>query len=107
MKKFIGKKVLATTSDYFIAPNGLQYRSVFGTLHSISEDLNLVGFKVNRSHTNYAFEIGNTVIMGCRVMYIIQVNEVNTESVNEWTLNEGEIKFNDRPSNIYLADGNK
>lgn len=103
MKNYIGKKVLVTTSEWFVAPNGRTYKAAWGTLHAINEAKESVGFAINRAHANWFIEIGNMVIAGCQVMYLMeQEQKPNTDVVKDWKGDTG--KWFDAPSSIWIAD---
>ena len=104
MNNLINKNVLITTSAWFYAPDGKQYRSVWGTLKSVQEDTTLIGFKVNRSHANYVYEVGNMLIMGCQVMYIIQADDITFDRVEDYQVHDGKYVLDYRPSAIYNAN---
>jgi hypothetical protein len=69
-----GEKYLVTVDDWFIAPDGEQYKSVWGTcrIKTIEE---VFGFTPSRPSTNWYMEIGNEdcpcVVAGCRIHYAI------------------------------------
>ena len=102
--ELIGKKVLITTTDWFVAPDGLQYRALFGTLKSVTESTKALGFAINRSHANYFFEVGKMKIMGCRVMYMIECEGVNSNDTEEILAKEGGIIKYNRPTMIYITE---
>lgn len=104
MKEFIGSKVLITTSGWFYAPDGTEYRSVFGTLKAVHEVGKILGFIPNRSHANWFIEIGSMVIMGCQVMYLIKTDTVEMGRVKNWSFTEGKVNEYEKPSSIYNAD---
>ncbi len=104
MKKYIGKKVLVTTSDWFLAPDGLKYQGAWGTLNSINEAKESVGFAINRAHANWFIEIGNMVIAGCQVLYLISCEDKpETGTVEDWTSEGGGTKYS-HPSSIYITE---
>lgn len=100
MKNLINKKVLVTTSNWFLAPDGKQYRAIHGTLKGVHEASKTLGFVPNRSHANWFIEIGEVIVMGCQIMYCIESEHVNTGKVEDWS-NEG--KEYERPTTIYVA----
>ena len=111
MKNKIGKKILVTTSEWFRAPDGIVYKSVYGTLKAIHTTESTLGFTPSRTHTNWFIEIGNMTIAGCQVLYIVESEECNTGDVVDYTqegigtangiLNAQRFR---RPSQIYNAD---
>lgn len=107
MQDFIGKKVLVTTSSWFYGKDGRSYRAAYGTLKAVHEVSKTLGFTPSRTHANWTIEIGHMVIMGCQVMYVAQLDEVNLGQVKDWTTEgQGErgILEYERPSSIYVAD---
>jgi hypothetical protein len=106
MQNFIGKKVLITTQSWFYGKDGRQYRAVHGTLKAVHEAGKELGFIPNRSHANWFIEIGELIIMGCQVMYVLETETVNTEKVEDYSINENipeGIKTYERPCAIYLV----
>lgn len=106
MLEYVGKKVLITTSNWFIAPDGIQYKAVHGTLKGVHEAGKSLGFIPNRSHANWFIEVGDMVIMGCQVMYVVKTETVNTGDVEEWKSESDSIgkavKYL-KPTSIYLT----
>jgi hypothetical protein len=99
---FIGKNVLCTTQSWFVAPDGKQYRAIWGKLKAIHEAGKTLGFIPNRAHANWFYEIGETIIMGCEVLFVILSEEKpNTEKVTELSSTDG--KEYERPTMIYLS----
>jgi hypothetical protein len=107
MKDLINKKVLVTTQGWFYGKDGRSYKAVHGTLKAVQEAGKTLGFIPNRAHANWFIEIGEMIIMGCQVMYIVECEEVNTNNVKDWTT-EGQSEFGikeyTRPTTIYLVN---
>lgn len=106
MLDLINKKVLITTQGWFIAPDGIEYRACWGTLKSVNEAGKTLGFIPNRSHANWFIQIGNMIIMGCQVMYVIECNEKpNFDKAKSWvhTAEKGVTEY-DHPTKIYMAE---
>ena len=105
MLDFVHKKVLITTHNWFYAPDGKQYRAVHGTLKAIHEAGKTLGFIPNRSHANWFVEIGNMVIMGCQVMYIVQAENVEHSPIipDMKREDDGTIKNIQEPNRIYFT----
>lgn len=100
MQHFINQKVLITTSNWFYAPDGRQYRGVWGELKAIHEAGKALGFIPNRAHANWFLEVGDMIIMGCQVMYIVQCNQYTDGDVEDWTHKEGKLDVH--PPNNHL-----
>ncbi|MDH7463994.1 hypothetical protein QEG73_22015 [Chitinophagaceae bacterium 26-R-25] len=104
MQDLLNKKVLITTSNWFYAPDGKQYKAVHGTLQGIHEAGKALGFIPNRSHANWFIQIGQMTIMGCQVMYVIQCETINGGEVESWVEDNAKpevITTFLRPSTIY------
>lgn len=107
MQNFINKKVLITTSGWFYGADGKMYRAVHGTLKGVHESGKTLGFIPNRSHANWYIEIGELVIMGCQVMYVLECETVHTGRVSDYTTDgQGEkgITEFERPTAIYSVN---
>lgn len=72
-----GEYYLVTTDGWFIAPDGQQYRSVWGKCH-IKTTEEILGFTPQRPSTNWFLCVGNAILAGCQVHYIIKCDEVST-----------------------------
>lgn len=104
MHPLINKKVLVTTSNWFYGADGKTYRAIHGILKNVQEVSKLLGFTPNRSHANWYLEIGEMVIMGCQVMYLIQCDNVEQNSViSDWKDTENGISVYNRPNLIYFV----
>jgi len=91
MQHLIGKKVLVTTQGWFYGKDGRSYRAAHGTLKAVHEAGKSLGFIPNRAHANWFIEIGEMIIMGCQVMYVLECETVHDGPVPEWsTENQGE-----------------
>lgn len=77
MLKELNKNYLITTNDWFIAPDGNSYKSVFGTVTGIHSDAETLGIQTNRHSTNWYLTVGKMVIAGCQVFYCIRTDEVS------------------------------
>lgn len=108
MKHLIGKKVLATTQNWFHRPDGTQARAVWGTLKAIHTTQETLGFTPSRAHTNWVVEIGNMIITGCQILYISHCpKSPNFTIAQDYEIINGEVKYLTKPSPIYNADENK
>jgi hypothetical protein len=101
-------KYLITTDNWFIAPDGKQYRAAWGNVE-ILED-NIMGVKTNRNSTNWFAKVGSDtnhiIIAGCQIHYAVKSNyRPNTENVMDWNSDASNgIKVFDRPTSIYIAE---
>lgn len=99
----IGDTVLATLDNYFFAPDGKQYRAVFGRVVAISGDQETLGIKTNARSTNWYATIGNMTIAGCQIHYVVKTGKCHTGHVEDFSVNDGNLKEYFRPSMIYDA----
>ncbi len=106
MQNLINKKVLVTTREWFYGSDGRAYKGVHGTLKAVHDAGKTLGFIPNRFHANWFYEIGEMIIMGCQVMYIVQCDNINDGPIQDFT-SEGQvengIKYYERPSVIYMV----
>jgi hypothetical protein len=96
---------LITTDNWFIAPDGKSYRSVYGNVQIVSDAI--LGIKTNVRSSNWFAKVGaednHVIIAGCQIHYAVKcINKPNLEDVEEYTTEGGFKKF-DRPSQIYDA----
>lgn len=94
---------LITTDMWFIAPDGKQYRSVWGNVKIVSDEI--LGIKTNRNSSNWFAIVGSAdkqmIIAGCQIHYAIKCNDKPyTGNVEENTNEDGKIT-NDNP--IWIA----
>lgn len=100
-----GDKFLITTDNWFIAPDGVEYRAVWGTVNGIIESENTLGIKTNAKSTNWYVSIGNMIIAGCQIHYAIKTDKVNFGEAqqHDYNVEHGCKKFK-RPTHIYNAN---
>lgn len=100
-------KYLITTDAWFYAPDGKQYKSVWGNVEIVSDAI--LGIKTNVRSSNWFAKVGSEenhlIIAGCQIHYACKCKIVpNTHKVEDYTTNsEGVIEYN-RPTAIYIAD---
>lgn len=104
MKK---ERYLITTDNWFIAPDGLQYRAVWGTTEIIEDST--LGLKTNRNSTNWYAKVGSNenhvIVAGCQIHYAVKCNEKpNVNNVDDWNTEGGNYKEFTRPTKIYIAE---
>jgi hypothetical protein len=100
----IGKKYLVNVDGWFHAPDGKQYRAVFGTLKGIYSDTETLGVRTNARSANWYVQIGDTTVAGCRIHYVVQCDVCNLGEAEQWATVEGKNVRDMAPSAIYGAD---
>lgn len=103
----MNKKYIITTDNWFLAPDGQEYKAAWGTV-SIVED-GVLGIKTNRMTSNWFAKVGDgegeILIAGCQIHYAVQCERPpNTKGCLIWNL--GETKYSEHlgPNKIYLAE---
>lgn len=100
----IGETYLITTDNWFFAPDGNNYKAVFGTVKSVQNDMDTLGIKTNAKSTNWYIAIGNMLIAGCQIHYAIKTTTCSkAQSVSE-VEHKGNMYSNLVGSRIYFAD---
>lgn len=101
----IGKKALITTDNWFFAPDGQQYRSVFGTIKGVYDSQVTLGVKTNAKSTNWYVVIGNLTLAGCQIHYVVETDSFSSLPPKKEIDNDGKtIVVRNCLSNIYNAD---
>ena len=101
----IGKTALVTVDNWFIAPDGKQYKAAFGTVRGCFTAEETLGVKTNAKSTNWYLSIGNLIITGCQIHYAIRTDECHLGSSMDWQADpaNGAREFL-APSKIFNAD---
>lgn len=101
----IGDKALITTDNWFYAPDGNQYKSVFGTIKGIYNSEETLGIKTNARSTNWYVTIGDMTIAGCQIHYLVKTDSVSEDAPTSEIEYEGKIAVGEYAiSRIYLSD---
>lgn len=99
-------KYLITTDDWFYAPDGRTYKSVFGEVEVLNDN-NTLGIKTNARATNWYAKVGteenHVLIAGCQIHYAVKTDCVKLSDVDDYSVDNGVCKKYSRPSNIYIA----
>lgn len=97
---------LITTDAWFYAPDGRQYRAVWGNV-TITDD-SVLGIKTNARSSNWFAKVGSeenhVIVAGCQIHYAIKCDKPNIAEVSEHSIVSGEVKRYDRPNEIYIAE---
>lgn len=100
----IDDKVLITTDDWFIAPDGQWYKAVFGTIKGARKDKEFLGIETNRHSTNWYLEIGNMTIAGCQIHYAVKTKAYHSGPVESRIVFDNCVDQETIDSRIYNAD---
>lgn len=101
-------KYLITTSEWFYAPDGKQYKAAWGDVQ-ITDDA-VLGIKTNRNSSNWFAKVGSEdnhiVIAGCQIHYAIKCeSKPNTNDCEDWVIDpqNGATRYS-RPTTIYITE---
>lgn len=101
-------KYLITTDSYFIAPDGKQYKSVWGEVKIVGDTL--LGIKTNARSTNWYAKIGSEanhiIVAGCQIHYAVKSEQKpHIGECDDWTFDATVgVKEFKTPSKIYIAE---
>lgn len=101
------EKYLITTDSWFIAPDGKQYKSVWGVVEIVSDSI--LGIKTNARSSNWFAKVGSTdnhvIIAGCQIHFACKSEEKpHTSDTYDYSIENGEVKYYTRPTHIYIAE---
>ncbi|CZT36169.1 hypothetical protein [Rhizobium sp. 9140] len=101
-----GQKYLINTDQWFFAPDGENYKAVFGTVHAVVDAEQTLGLKTNRNSTNWYVAIGDMIIAGCQIHYAMRADKFNSSPSerSEVDHNGARIAVTNAISRIYNAD---
>lgn len=101
----LGRRILVTCDNYFLAPDGRQYRGVYGTLVAVQTSEESLGVKVSLRSQDWYLTVGRMRIAGCQIHYAILTDECHAGPSQDYTTSpdKGVLVF-ERPSAIYFAD---
>lgn len=99
-------KYLITTDNWFLAPDGKQYRSAWGEVEVLEDSI--LGVKTNRNSSNWYAKIGDEknhiIVAGCQIHYAIRSEEKPTETETYRNVfHDGSTKLERVDCNIYFA----
>ena len=95
-------KYLITTNNWFVAPNGRDYKAVWGDVEILQDSI--LGVKTNSRSTNWYVEIGNMIVAGCQINYAIKTDKCNFKDYDHWEMFESGCVVSKTPCAIYNAD---
>jgi hypothetical protein len=100
-------KYLITTDAWFYAPDGKQYRGVWGDVKIVSDTI--LGIKTNVRSSNWFAKVGtednHVIVAGCQIHYACKCEKKpTTDLTDDYSIEVGEVKNYKRPTSIYIAD---
>lgn len=100
-------KYLITTDCWFYAPDGKQYRAVWGNVEILNDDI--LGIKTNVRSSNWFAKVGTNeshiIVAGCQIHYAVKTDEKpNTKNVIEDLSEGGKYVLSERPTRIYIFE---
>ena len=66
--------MLVTTEGWFNAPDGDRYTGVFGRFGGVFSSEETLGIKTNARSTNWYAVIGNVIVAGCQIHYVVRTD---------------------------------
>lgn len=97
---------LITTDNWFFAPDGKSYRSVWGNV--VITDDSVLGIKTNARSSNWFAKVGSddnyVIIAGCQIHYAVKCDKPNINEIEDFNTESGECKKYIRPTLIYIAE---
>lgn len=101
----IGQRYLLTVDNWFVAPDGRQYKAVFGTVHAVQSSEQTLGIRTNAKSTNWYVQVGSCFIAGCQIHYAVRSDHCNLAEATDWSVIERTVAEYVRPSYVFDADG--
>lgn len=101
----IGEKYLITCDQWFVAPDGNDYRAVFGTVHGVDHADEALGVRTNAKSTNWYVRIGNMVVAGCQIHYAVRTDAASKAAPLITLEHEGKLSTSrEGKPRIFFAD---
>lgn len=94
-----GEYYLITTDNWFLAPDGNQYKAAWGKCEIITTE-EAFSFKPLRPSTNWFVKCGNIIIGGCQIHYAIECDKKPAIKFGHYESGNKIVEYN----NIYIAE---
>lgn len=106
-KQSMTGKYLITTDNWFIAPDGQQYQSIWGEIEILEDSI--LGIKTNSRSSNWYIKIGteknHVIVAGCQIHYACKSeNKPSKQGCLSWNLTGTDYKEKKVPSKIYFTE---
>lgn len=100
-------KYLITTDNWFFAPDGKQYRAVWGDVKIVTDKI--LGIKTNARSSNWFAKIGPeenyVVVAGCQIHYAVRCEaRPKNKQINEQVNSGTEYRHVLKDNPIYFAE---
>jgi hypothetical protein len=99
-------KYLITTDAWFYAPDGRQYRSVWGEVEIVSDAI--LGIKTNVRSSNWFAKIGSNdnhvIVAGCQIHYACKSAKQPGTIFSDIIVTDGVRKTEERLYAVYIAE---
>ena len=100
-------KYLITTDNWFTAPDGNDYKSVWGSIEILNDSV--LGVKTNARSTNWFAKVGSEenhlIIAGCQIHYAVKSDEKpKLRASKHWGVHQGQVVISQKPNQIYIAE---
>lgn len=102
-------KYLITTDAWFIAPDGKDYKAVWGEVEVVGDEV--LGIKTNMRSTNWYVKVGteenHVIVAGCQMHYAVKTEKKpELDGGENWEYNAatGSAKTYCTPNKIYIAE---
>lgn len=100
-------KYLITTDDWFFAPDGNNYKAVWGEVEVLGDDV--LGIKTNARSSNWFAKVGSednhVIVAGCQIHYAVRCESPpNTSGYPMEETKDGKVEYLETRSRIYLAE---
>ena len=102
-----GVNYLITTDDWFMGPNGKQYKAVWAPVE-ILQDNEILGIKTNARSSNWYAKVGyfndHIIVAGCQIHYAARCNqEPKLENDNNWEFHQGQKIDFEIKNKVYIT----
>lgn len=99
-------KYLITTDAWFVAPDGQEYKAVWGEVEIVSDIF--LGIKTNARSANWFAKVGqeenHVIVAGCQIHYAVKSKKRPSDDPCKSWNTEGGFKEFSSPSRIYFAE---
>lgn len=100
-------KYLITTDNWFTAPDGKEYKAVWGNVEILEDKF--LGVTTNRNSSNWFAKVGSEenhiIIAGCQIHYAARCEtKPNTSDVENYVTGDNGCKRFETPTRIFIVE---